>query len=177
MSPALTLGAIIVLPILLIMILRINAVLVFLSLCLGDVLVQFVAPDAKSFVQLFAGQNSQLTNLVSDNIKVVLLLLPVVLTAVFMIRSIKGHAKLLLNLLPAVGVSLLAALLVVPLLSSSMRHGIVDSNYWTQVQRAQDLIVGSSSVICLLVLWLQRPKKHGDGESKHSKHGHSKGKE
>jgi hypothetical protein len=177
MSPALTLGAILVLPVLIIMILRINATLVFLSLCLGDVLIQFVAPDAKNFVKLFAGQNSQLSSLVSNNIKVVLLLLPVVLTAVFMIRSIKGHAKLLLNLFPAVGVSLLAALLIVPLLSASMRHSIVGSEYWAQIQRAQDLIVGLSSIICLLVVWLQRPKHHHGEESKHSKHGHHRGKE
>jgi len=147
------------------MVLRVNAALVFLSLCLGDVLVQFVAPDANSFMSLFMGHNSH-TDI--NTIKLGLLILPAVLTAAFMIRTVRGRVRLLLNVLPAVGAGLLAALLVVPLVSAGLRHNIVDSTLWQQVQRAQDLIVGSSALICLLVLWLQRPKAGGEG--KHGKH-------
>jgi hypothetical protein len=166
MTPTFTLAAIVLVPIVLMMILRINAALVFLSLCLGDVLVQFVAPDASSFTSLFSGHG-----LPSDEntIKLALLLLPVVLTAVFMIRTVRGGTRLLLNILPSAGAGLLLALLVVPLLSAGLRHNIVLSPLWQQAQRAQDLIVGSSALICLLMLWLQRPKA-GGGEGKHGKH-------
>ena len=167
MTPSIIIGAIVFVPIALIMFLRINAVLVFLSLCLGDVLVQFVANDANSFVSLLhnapGAQNVPTTN---NTVKLILLLLPVVLTALFMIKTIKG-TKLLLNVLPAVGVGLLGALLVVPLLGPGVAHNIINSPLWLQLSRAQNLIVGSSALICLLMLWLQRPKT---GTDKHGKH-------
>lgn len=150
------------------MLLRINATLVFLSLCLGAVLVQFVATDANSFLQLFSAKVPANVDTGNDTVKIFLLLLPVVLTAIFMIKTVKGTPKLLLNALPALGVGLLGALLVVPLLPPGLSHNIVDSSLWNEVQKAQNLIVGSSALVCLLVLWLQRPKTGGDKH--HGKH-------
>ena len=167
MSPELTLGLIVLVPVVLLLLLRINATLVFLSLCLGNVLVQFVAPDANSFMDLFSAKLPAGVDTGNDNMKLILLLLPVVLTAIFMIRTVRGTGRLLLNLLPAAGAGLLGGLLVVPLLPLGLSHGITDSSLWGQVLRAQDLIVGTSALICLLVLWLQRPKT---GHNKHGKH-------
>jgi hypothetical protein len=173
MSPEVSLAAIIIVPVIVLMIMRINAVLVFLSLCLGDVLVQFVSGDTKSFISLFTTNNPKVVNASMSDIKITLLLLPVVLTAVFMIRTVKGRTKLMMNALPAVGVGLLGALLIVPQLSPGLRFSITGSSLWQQVERAEDLIVGISALICLFVLWLQRPKT-GGGEGKH--HGkHHKG--
>jgi hypothetical protein len=168
MKPELILAAIVLVPVIVLMLLRINAALVFLSLCLGDVLVQFVAPDANSFLQLFSAHVPKGIDTGNDNIKIFLLLLPVVLTAIFMIRTVRGNGRLLLNLLPAAGVGMLGGLLVVPLLPPGLSHDIVSSSLWQQAQRAQDLIVGMSALVCLLVLWLQRPKTGGEG--KHGKH-------
>lgn len=151
------------------MVLRINAALVFLSLALGNLLVQFVAEDADSFMSIL--QSSQVTQPVeptSDVIKLLLLLLPVLLTAIFMIKTVKGP-KLLLNILPAAGVGLLGALLAVPLLGPGLSAEIMSSGLWIEASKAQNLIVGSSALICLFVLWLQRPKA-GGGEDKHAKH-------
>ena len=167
MSPELTLGLIVAVPVLLLMALRINAALVFLSLCLGDVLVQFVAPDADSFMALFSARVPKGVDTGNQTVKIILLLLPVVLTTIFMIRTVKGYGRLALNVLPAAGVGLLGGLLVVPLLPPGLSHNIIHSSLWAQVQRAQDLIVGASSLVCLLALWLQRPKT---GHSKHGKH-------
>jgi len=162
------LAAIIGVPIVVMMVLRINAALVFLSLCLGDVLVQFVAGDTSSFMSLFSAHAAK-AHPTNTTIQLFLLLLPVVLTAVFMIRTVKGP-KLLLNILPAAGVGLLGALLVVPLLPTETAVNILSSNVWHQVKNAQDLIVGLSALFCLLVLWLQRPTA---GEGKHGKKHHS----
>lgn len=167
MTPAVTLAAIMIVPVIGLMVLRINAALVFLSLCLGDVLVQFVAHDANDLLSVLS--NARVMTPVSVNqstVHIILLLTPVILTAIFMIRTVKGRGRLLLNTLPAAGVGLLGALLIVPLLPSGLSHNITTSSLWAQVTRAQDLIVGSSALICLLVLWLQRPKT---GEGKHSK--------
>lgn len=166
--PVIALAAIVLGPVILLMVLRVNAALVFLSLCLGDVLVQFVANDTSEFLALHADQiPQQASNAGDQTIKLVLLLLPVVLTTIFMIRTIRGKGRLVLNALPSAGVGLLGALLVVPLLPAGLGHNILDSSLWSQVTRAQDLIVGGSAVVCLLVLWLQRPKTGG---GKHRKH-------
>ncbi len=168
MTPVIILAAIMLLPVIILMVLRINATLVFLSLCLGDVLVQFVAGDAQDLFGLFNTSTVHTAQPSSNMITITLLLLPAVLTAIFMIRTVRGHGRLLLNMLPSLGVGLLGALLVVPLLAPGLSHNIVDSTLWSEVQRAQDLIVGSSALVCLLVLWLQRPKAGHDG--KHGKH-------
>jgi hypothetical protein len=167
MNPAITLAAIVLVPVAVLLFLRVNAALVFLSLCLGNILVQFIAPDANSFLTLFAAHVPRGVDTGNNTVKLALLLLPVVLTTVFMIRTVRGYGRLALNLLPAVGVGLLGALLVVPLLPPGLSHNIVDASLWSQVQRAQDLIVGASALVCLLVLWLQRPKT---GHHKHGKH-------
>lgn len=167
MSPDLTLAAIVVVPIISLMFLRINAALVFMSLCLGNVLVQFVASDANSFFDLFALKaNQEPVNPSGNTVKIILLLFPAVLTSIFMIRTVNGKSKLALNLLPAIGVGLLGALLIVPLLPAGLSHSIMASNLWVQAEKAQVLIVGSSALVCLFVLWMQRPKT---GHSKHDK--------
>jgi hypothetical protein len=165
--PVIALALIVLIPVVVLLLLRINAALVFLSLCLGDVLVQFVARDTTEFLTLHADQVPRVANAGSNGVKLVLLLLPVVLTAVFMIRTVHGRGRLLLNILPAAGVGLLGALLVVPLLPPGLAHNVVGSSLWDQVTRAQDLIVGASALVCLFVLWLQRPKTGGGKRGKH----------
>jgi len=171
MTPVIVLAGIILVPVILLMVLRVNAALVFLSLCLGFVLVQFVANDAIWTISVFGmAAPATATNAgASGNnlIKLLLLLLPVLLTTLFMIHTVRG-ARLLLNVLPAIGVGLLGGLLVVPLLSPGLSANIIASPLWIQATRAQALIVGASALITLLVLWLQRPKTGGD--SKHGKH-------
>lgn len=167
MTPDITLAIIVLAPVVLLMLLRVNAALVFLSLCLGDVLVRFVAGDASDLLAQHADQVTQVANADNNTVKIVLLLLPAVLTAVFMIRTVRGKARLLLNAMPAAGVGLLGALLVVPLLSPGLSHNITDSSLWDQAKNAQDIIVGGSAIVCLVVLWLQRPKSGGSHHRKH----------
>src|SRR5580765_2533045 len=112
MSPELILIALMATPVVVLWLLRVNAALVFLSLCLGDVLVSFTAKDAVSIV---SGASTSVH--ASDAvIRLGLLLAPAILTILFMIGTVKGK-KRFLNILPAAGVGLLSALLVVPQLS------------------------------------------------------------
>jgi hypothetical protein len=169
MTPTTTLAAIVIIPAVLLMVLRINAALVFLSLCLGNVLVQFVASDASSWLTTFSSSHTTtVVTTTNGNIKIGLLLLPAILTAVFMIRTISGNSRLLMNLLPSIGVGLLGALLVVPLLQPHLSHTIIASPLWYQAQQVQNPIIAASAVVCLVVLWMQRPK--AGGGSKHRKH-------
>ncbi len=164
MSADVILGIMVIAPVAIILFLRINAAIVFLSLCLGSVLVQFVAPDANQFLALFSAHVPKGVDTGDSSIKILLLLLPVILTAIFMIRTVSGLPKQLINILPALGVGLLGSLLLTPLLPVHMSGNILNSQLWVQLVKAQDIIVGLSAVVCLLVLWIQRPKaghKHG----------------
>lgn len=167
MSPDMTFGLIVLAPVVVLMLLRINAALVFLSLCLGDVLVQFVAKDTTS-IQDFV-YNHSTVDATENNIKILLLLTPAVLTAIFMIRTIRGRPRLIMNFLPALGVGLLGAMLLVPLLPSGLAFSITDSELWNKALDIQDVIVGASAIVCLIFLWMQRPKHT---HSKHDKKKH-----
>jgi hypothetical protein len=162
MSPDVIFLMLVAVPVLLLMLLRVNAALVFLSTCLGAVLLQYVGGETNDFFHAF------MPKVDPSDIKLGLVLLPVVLTSVFMIKTVKGN-KIVFNLLPAIGTGLLLALLLVPLLPSGVDKNIVHSQTWHQLQNAQALIVGVSALLCLFFLWLQRPKA-GHEEKRGKKH-------
>jgi hypothetical protein len=148
-------------PVLALTILRINAVMVFLSLCLGQVLVQFVASEANTMLTLFAPGASKIS---TSMIQIIVLLLPAILTSVFMIFSLRGRGKLAFNILPAFGVGALVVLMVVPLLPSGAQHTIESGTLWMQFSKLQSLIVSVTAVVCLVFLWMQRRKALARGD-------------
>lgn len=145
-------------PVLLLMLLRANATLVFLSMCLGYVVMQFLGDEAQSFANLFMPQASVSANLM----KLGLLLFPVVFTTLFMVRTLRG-SKLVFNVLPSLAVAFLTVLFIVPLLSPGLSHAITSLTLWHKLVLLQALIVGAGALISLFFLWLQRPHK-GDDE-------------
>jgi hypothetical protein len=151
------------------MALRVNAAIAFLSLCLGNLLVQFVSPDANQFLALFSAHVPKGVDAGNATIKIILLLLPLVCTSIFLMRTIKGRGRLAINLLPSIGTGLVLSLLVTPLLPENLSHSVIQSGLWAQIKQSEDLVVGLSAVACLFVLMLQRPKSGHDKE-KHSKH-------
>ncbi|HSH17840.1 MAG TPA: hypothetical protein VK978_00500 [Candidatus Saccharimonadales bacterium] len=166
MDPLIILIALLAAPVLLIMVLRINAAQVFLSLCLGNVLVQFIGQDAGT---ILASATARPPGMPAGQsyVNLILLLLPVVLTMLIMMHSVKGGAKLAYNFLPALGASLLLALLAVPLLSADLTGSITTLPLWQELENLQTLILSVSTLLCLLFLWMQRPKKASKEEAKH----------
>lgn len=165
MNPTIILAAILAGPVLVLSVLRINAALVFLSLCLGNVLVQFIGPDAGAIVASTSAHTHGIPTSQSY-VDLALLLLPVVLTMVMMIGSVRGGARHVLNFFPAAGVGLLGALLAVPLLSVNLTGAIMSLALWHKLENLQALILGISTLLCLMVLWMARPKRHKE-EAKH----------
>lgn len=141
-------------PVVLMTVLRINAAMIFLSVCLGSILLQFVGPDAASLVELFSSHASSVSK---STVLLALLLIPVVLTMLFTIRSVHG-SKVIFNLLPAAAASFLLLLVVRPLLSPGVNGAITANPLWRQLERSSDLIVGLGALVCLLYLWSQRRK-------------------
>ena len=146
-------------PVVVMVVLRINAAFVFLSLCLGEVLVKFLAGDVNTFIGAFSPHTNPVSNSVAQ---LAVLLLPVVLTAVMMVWSVRGRVRSLLNMAAALGTSLVGALLVVPLLAPGLRTRTESQAVWHQLVRAQSLIVGLSAVIGLLLLWSNRRRERSE---------------
>lgn len=144
--------------------LRINASLVFLSLCLGYVLVQFVANDADSFVNFIAPNRDSVT---ASSMRLFLLFAPAAMTILITLFSMKGRVKPVMNVLPAIGATALVMLFVVPQLPSPIMHTVQDSQFWGHFTKVQAAFITGGAVFSMLVLWSQRQSLHGDAHGKH----------
>jgi hypothetical protein len=152
-------------PILVLTILRINAVMVFLGLCLGSVMLRYVGPDATSVLHFALPHASG--NVSKSTMDLVLLLGPAVATAFFRIFSVKGKILTLINILPAAGTSFLGILLAIPVLAPGLRYAIEGQSIWQNLVRAQDLVVGISALMSLVYLWTQRRGHRKEEGGKH----------
>ncbi len=157
-------------PILILHFLRINAIFVYLALCLGEVLAIFVG-NTQQLVNISThAPSATSTYITSGNFKLLLLLLPVLLTMFFYIKTAKG-GKLTLNLLPSIAVGIALVIFLVPLLPYSGTLNVVGSSLWANILKAQGTAIGISSAFVLVLFLLERSKlKHH-----HEKHGKHKG--
>lgn len=140
-------------PFLILTVLRINAAMVFLSLCLGYVLVELVAKDTNSLIKFLTPSTGSLSE---TTWHLIILLTPVVLTSVLMLFSIKDRWKGVLNVLPAAAASVLLVLLTVPLLTPGLRYALESEALWRQLNKAQAFTITVGAFISLLFLWTQR---------------------
>jgi hypothetical protein len=145
-------------PVAVLTLLRINAAMVFLSLCLGYVLVQFVANDADSLISFVAPNSASVS---ASTLRLAMLFTPAVVTALIMLFSVKGKMRTICNFFPAVGTSILALLLAVPLCTPGLRYTIEFHTYWKEISKAQAMLVGMSAFVSLLFLWATRKSSHG----------------
>jgi hypothetical protein len=161
MTPLVLFAILVLVPILVAVLLRVNAAILFMSLCVGELLVQNISSDT---ITIVTSASASASNLSQSTIELCLLLLPVVLTVIFMLHSVHGP-KTILNILPALGFGLVTALLVEPLLSAGFQKTLQHSSAWHQVLQGQTLIITLGSLIALLFLWFQH-------RGNHKEHGH-----
>jgi hypothetical protein len=147
-------------PVLVMVVLRVNAAMVFLSLCLGIVLVDYVAGEASSLLSLVSVPDNSVS---ASTIRLVLLFAPAVATCVITLLSMHGRLRTLLNILPAIAASAFAVLLTVPLLAPGLRFALEEQTVWQELVRGQALVVGAGAFISLMFLWFQRRSfRHND---------------
>ena len=150
-------------PLVLCTLLRINAGAVFLGLCLGLALTRYASNAVESFAGIFT---ARLSTVSASSLQLLLLLAPMALVAFGMLFSVRGKIKLLINLIPAAGLSVLVALSVVPLLASGLRNQIEDQALWPQIVRYQGLAAGVCVAIGLWTLWTSRRPKRASEKSR-----------
>lgn len=159
------LGAIVLLPVLLTTLLRSNAAIAFMAVCVGSVLVTYTSSDVTSVASGFSTHSVLAT---SDWVKLALLVIPLVVTVLFTRKAVKGLAQLIFNGLPALATGLLLALLVIPLLPSSVQRPIESQSVWHQLLNLQTAIVLGGALLSLLFL-LSSHRTLRKSETKHSK--------
>jgi len=161
------LAALAAVPVLAILLLRVNGAIAFMSLCLGSVLVTYTSSDVDTVFTSFTNKHPLISN---QWIQVILLVLPFLLTILFTRASVKGM-KNMTNVLPAVATGLLCALLVVPLLSTKLQNHLQHEHVWQQLSDAQTGVILAGALFSLLFLLLTH-RPHGHDEEGKKKHRH-----
>ena len=153
------LALIVIIPAVGLYLLRVNAAAVFLSLCLGYVLVSFDSHNAHRLASALTHNNMPVhLQFSAVAVNLGLLLAPAVLTLLLQIKSVNGRRKFL-NILPACAVGLFAALIIVPQLPGSVMVSVIRTNYWTQLIHYETDIVGIGAIVSLLFFWFSLAHK------------------
>jgi hypothetical protein len=163
MNPLIVIGLLSLIPVALIILMRVNAAMVFLSLCVGSITAQYLGDDTDRIFNSFLPNSSVA---IQAAVRIGLFLLPALLTIIFLRRSVHGH-KYIFNVLPAVLTGAVTAILVVPLLPDGTKYAITTSSLWTSTQQFQSTIVGAAVLICLLQLWTTHPTGPRGGRLRH----------
>ena len=151
-------------PVLLFVFLRANAAMVFLSVCLGAVLVDHVAPEANTMLGLFTPRPSQLSQ---TTIGLALLLIPAIMTTVITALSVHGRLKVVLNVVPAAAASMLLVLLIVPLLPRGLMFTLQSQPAWRILWNSEAFVIGAGALVSLFFLWTQRRNFRRHDKRKH----------
>jgi len=145
----------------LLLFLRTNAAVCFLALCAGSVLVEYSGTN----IALIASSVTSGASYASHTAKIVLLLVPLVIVAVFL-RGQLPKALIPLGFIPALATSLLALVLIVPLLPDHVAESVTSTETWAVVTQYQELTVGLGVVMSVVLLVMMAKRQHG----KHKKH-------
>ncbi len=162
MAPIVIIGLLAGVPVAVIFLLKSNAAIVFLALCAGSLLAQFVTTDATNIFNSFLPRYGSISY---STIQLSLLFAPALFTAMFTRKSMSGP-RAILNLGSAVAVGGVGALLAVPFLAGGVQHNITTTDVWFTLQQYQAAIVGAGVLVSLFSLWFMHPK-HSDKRKKH----------
>jgi hypothetical protein len=160
MVPLIILSAVIGLPILLALILRVNAIMLFMSVAAGAML-QRALGDSLSLTLSMAIRDAP-TAMIAN---ITLLSLPVLLT-IIILRKTMSPAGALLQIIPLIATGAAFGALMVPLLPIELQNQVYQVEYGAVVKQSQDVAVGAAVVFNMLLAW-RMLRRHED-----SKHGH-----
>lgn len=138
--------------------------MVFLSVCLGAVLVQYVGSQAIDMLGLFTPKANSASQTTID---LCLLLAPAIVTTIVMALSVHGRLKVVLNAVPAAAASMLVVLLTVPLLPKGLMFALMGQPAWRLLSNAEALVVGVGALVSLFFLWTQRRNFRHHDKRKH----------
>lgn len=158
MLPQIILAVIVVLPIILGLVLRVHALYLFVSVCLGYLLQMSLGESIDLLIAMFIkGSDSLLIA------RLVLFILPVLLVLILLRRTVgKG---IMLQLVPLVSTGAMFAVMLLQLLPSDISQQVISSEYGSVLSTSSDLTIALASglnLIMMIILFKQSKdhKKH-----------------
>ena len=142
------------LPLLLALLFRVSAVFLFTSVAAGALLTQYFADDASLVFNAFFTHTD-----VDQYVKLVLLVLPVLLTVYFLRKTLSG-AQLLFHLVPLIVTSAAFATMVMSSLPGGIRYELINNPAGKVLESSQNVLIAASSILTLLLMWftMRKPK-------------------
>jgi hypothetical protein len=154
MFPLIVFGAIVAAPVLLALIMRVNAVFIFLSICAGYLLQMALSDSVDLLVATFLrGSNSLVIA------RVALFVLPILLT-LFLLRKTMGRS-LIFQITPLIFSGMMLGVLLLPLLTPGFSQSVYNSQYGGSIRSSSDLITAiavASNMILAYMLFKGQPK-------------------
>lgn len=150
------LGIVLGLPLLLGIIFRVNSSYLFFSMLAGELLARYFSDDTELVTRLVTRQESVLVYS-----ELALLLVPVILTAVFL-RKTLSKGKLLLYIIPFLITGFVLAAFALPLLPEALQQEVRSVHAGQRLLEGSEAIVGAVVFIQLVTLWvMNRSHEHG----------------
>lgn len=154
-------GGLIALPLVLGLLMRVSASHVFFSVMAGELIARYFGEDAYSVLVSFSRSPAA-----ASYSEVILLTLPIVLTAVFLKGSL-SRGKTVLHTIPLIITGVVYAAFMMPVLPTNVQQILRDNPITNQFMGMNTVVIGFVVFFQLVALWiLNSGEKHG----KHKKH-------
>jgi hypothetical protein len=156
--PEALLATLILLPVVLAYFLKSNAAIAFLALCGGFTAITLSGSD----IQHLFGK-TKITSITSNDVDLILLILPLLLTLFFSINSVAGKSVRLLNIIPALCGGALLAVVAAPMFDQALNVSFSSVSAWKTMQDVQSYIIAVGLLVSLLLVWssgFTHAKKH-----------------
>jgi hypothetical protein len=164
MNPFVIVGLLAGVPLVLALVLRVSSRYLFASIAAGGLLVQYLADDAVIVVNTFLKNRDP-----TMAVRIGLLVLPVLLTMLFLRKTLKT-SRLVLELLPLLASVAMLALLVLPHLPTSVQAQVRDMPYGNILHQSEDVVIGAAVILNLGLMWLLGKPHSDDHGGKSKKH-------
>jgi hypothetical protein len=158
MIPYAILGALLGLPLLLGLIFKVSTSHVFFTLMASELLAHYFGADVGTIVHSVVRHE-----LVIEYAEVVILIVPLFLTALFLKGTI-AKGRLLLHLLPLLITGVVLAAFALPMLPTDAQTQIRTVQAGQELLDMTDAIIGAVVFVQLISLWLLN-RAHGEGHS------------
>jgi hypothetical protein len=164
MAPYIILGVLLGLPLLLGVLFRVSASALFFSVMAGELLGRYFHNEAAAFARsTFKTQSS------GEYAEAFIVILPVLLTALFMHGSI-SRGKTVLHMIPLAITGLVLAAFVLPILPYSIQVQVMTVPLGKQLLDSTNMIIGIIVLLQLISLWiLSRAPGEPHKKKKHKK--------
>jgi hypothetical protein len=155
MFPLIVFAAIVGAPVLLALVMRVNAVYIFMSVCAGYLLQMSLSGSVDLLVATFVRDSNSLVIA-----SVALFTLPIILTLLFL-RKTMGKS-FVFQITPLIFSGMMLGVLLLPLLTPGFSQSVYDAQYGSSIKQSTDLIttIAVASNMILAYMLFKNPRKH-----------------